>query len=279
MRSRYPCLTVTDTMDPRTLGSDDGGPPQPARRRGMAVLSGAGYVDRILTWGIEPNERAETLQERESDRFEHISDPDASMASVVARSVASSLSDVWYRFVGSETSALPLAAMFAIIGVGALADGFVSDIPPMHAFLNVVTGIGYLAMAAAGLRQPRKLKSAWLLPGLVLASSGTMGGAIVIPVTPEAGLFAWIVKAALVGVATGLAVVAVAFVRPGSGRVWIIRGGGILWGSALLMAVGAVGWTIADAPIESTRWSSLMVAFACVVGAAVIARLRNIEVA
>ena len=185
VRSRYSCLTVTDTIDSRTLGSDDGGSPPPARRRGTAVLLGAGYVDRALTWGLEPSERAETLRERESDRFELVADPDASMASVVARSVASSLSDIWYRFVGSETSALPLAVVFAIVGVGALADAFTSDIPPMHAFLNVVTGIGYLALAAAGLRQPRKLQRAWLLPGLGLASFGTMAGAIVMPVTPE----------------------------------------------------------------------------------------------
>ena len=73
--------------------------------------------------------------------------------------------------------------------------------------------------------------------------------------------------------------VAVTLIRPHFNRVWIIRGGTIIWGSALFMAVGAIGWTIADAPVYSTRWSSLMVAFACVVGAAVIARLRNIEVA
>ena len=80
------------------------------------------------------------------------------------------------------------------------------------------------------------------------------------------------------GVATGLAIVAVALLFPRSNRVWIVRGGTIIWGSALFMAVGAVGWTIIDAPIYSTRWSSLMVAVACVVGAAVIVRLRNIEV-
>ena len=78
--------------------------------------------------------------------------------------------------------------------------------------------------------------------------------------------------------ATGLAVVAVALMRPHFDRAWIIRGGKIIWGSALFMAVGAIGWTLVDAPIYSTRWSSLMVATACVVGAAFIARLRNIEV-
>ena len=201
------------------------------------------------------------------------------MTSVVVRSVRSSLADIWYRFVGGEASALPLAAVFAVVGVGALADAFTNGITPTLAGLNVVTGIGYLAMAAAGLRQPRKLQRAWLLPGLVLASIGTMAGAVALPLTAEAGLFGWFAKVALAGMATGLAVVAAALVRPHFDRAWIIRGGVIIWGSALFMAVGAIGWTIADAPIYSTRWSSLVVAFACVVGAAVIARLRNIEVA
>ena len=242
------------------------------------MLSWASCLDRALTWGLEPVERDEILHEREADRFEHVADPEASMASIVARSVWSSVADVWYRFVGAETSALPLAIMSAVVGVGAIVDAFTLGITPTLAGLNVVTGIGYVAMAAAGIRQPRKLQRTWLLPGLVLASFGTIAGAIMLPATAEAGLYGWVAKIALAGVGTGLAVVAVTLIRPHFNRAWIIRGGGIIWGSALIMAVGALGWTIADAPIYSTRWSSLMVAFACVVGAGIIARLRNIDV-
>jgi hypothetical protein len=249
------------------------------RPRGSCFLRCAASFDRALTWGLEPLERDEILREREADRFDHVADPDASIASVVTRSVLSAMADIWYRFVGAETSALPLAIVFGVVGVGALADAFTNGITPTIAGLNVVTGIGYLAMAAAGLRQPRKLQRTWLLPGLVLASIGTMAGALVLPPTSEAGLFGWVAKVALAGVATGLAVVAVTLVRPQFNRAWIIRGGVIIWGSALFMAVGAVGWTIADAPIYSSRWSSLMVALACVVGAALIVRLRDIEVA
>ena len=249
------------------------------RPRGWRFLRCAASFDRALTWGLEPLERYEILREREADRFEHSSDPEALMASVVARSVRSALADIWHRLVGTETSALPLAIVVGVVGVGALADAFTDGITPTLAGLNVVTGIGYLAMAAAGLRQPRKLERTWLLPGLVLASIGTMGGALALPPTLEAGIFGWFAKAALAGVAAGLAVVAVTLIRSQFSRAWIIRGGVIIWGSALFMAVGAVGWTIADAPIYSSRWSSLMVALACVVGAAVIARLRDIEVA
>ncbi len=258
---------------------DSGGPQWPVHRSETAVLSWGGYLDRALTWGLEPLERDEILHERAADRFEHLADPDSSISSVLARSIWSAVGDIWFRFVGVETSALPLAIVFAVVGIGALADAFSRGITPILAGLNIVTGIGYLAMAAAGLRQPRKLQRTWLLPGLVLASIGTMAGAITLPPTPEAGLFGWVAKIALAGVGTGLAVVAVTLIRPHFERVWIIRGGVIIWGSALFMAVGEVGWTIADAPIYSSRWSSLMVAFACVVGATVIARLRNIEVA
>jgi hypothetical protein len=243
------------------------------------VLSWASCVDRALTWGLEPVERDEILREREADRFEHVADPEASMASIVARSVWSAVADVWYRFVGAETSALPLAIVFAVVGIGALADAFTLGITPTLAGLNVVTAIGYLAMAAAGIRQPRRLQRTWLLPGLVFASCGTIAGAIILPPTAEAGMFGWVAKIALAGVGSGLAVVAVTLIRPHLNRAWIVRGGVIMWGSALFMAVGALGWTIADAPIYSSRWSSLMVAFACVVGAGVIARLRNIEIA
>jgi len=269
---------VTDTQDPRAIHNNDGGPSQPARREGAAFLSLASWFDRALTWGLEPTEREEILRERESDRYEHVADPDASMVSVMVRSAWSSMGDVWYRFVGAEASALPLAIVFAIVGIGALSDAFTAGNSQTVAAFNVATGIGYLALAAAGLRQPRKLQRAWLLPGLMLASIGTMAGAILMPVASSAGPFAWFAKAALAGVATGLAVVAVALALPHLDRVWITRGGMIIWGSALFMAVGAVGWTIIDAPIYSSRWSSLMVAVACVVGAAVIARLRTIEV-
>ena len=269
---------MTDIQDPRAIRNNDGGPSQPVRRDGAAVLSLAGWFDRALTWGLEPTEREEILRERESDRYEHVADSDASMVSVIARSAWSSVGDVWYRFIGAEASALPLAIVFAVVGIGAMTDALTTGIPRTHAAFNVVTGIGYLALAAAGLRQPRKLQRAWLLPGLMLASIGTMAGAILMPVASDAGPFGWFAKAALAGVATGLAVVAVALLFPRSNRVWIVRGGTIIWGSALFMAVGAVGWTIIDAPIYSTRWSSLMVAVACVLGSAVIVRLRNIEV-
>lgn len=269
---------MTDIQPSQTARSDGGGPASPVGRAGVIVLSWAGWFDRLLTWGLEPAERAEILSERESDRFEHIADPDASTTSIVTRSVWSSLGDVWYRFVGSDTSALPLALAFALIGIGAFADAFTSEISPVVAGFNVVTGAGYLALAAAGIRQPRKLQRVWLLPGLVLASIGTMSGAVVMPVATDAGPFALFAKVALAGVATGLAIVAVALMRPHFDREWIIRGGKIIWGSALFMAIGAIGWTVVDAPIYSTRWSSLMVAVACVVGAAVLARLRNIEV-
>ena len=269
---------MADIQDSRATRNDDGGPSEPVRREEAAVLSLASWFDRALTWGLEPGEREETLQERKSDRYEHVTDPDASMVSVMTRSLWSSLGDVWYRFIGTEASALPLAIVFAVVGVAALADAFTVGISQTVAAFNVVTGIGYLALAAAGLRQPRKLQRVWLLPGLLLASVGTMAGAILIPVASDAGPFAWFAKVALAGVATGLAVVAVALMFPRLDRVWITRGGTIIWGSALFMAVGAVGWAIIDAPIYSTRWSSLMVAFAAVVGAAVIARLRNIEV-
>ena len=274
----YACPAVTDIQDPRATRNDSGGPSRPLHREEAAVLSLANWFDQALTWGLEPGEREEILQERKGDRYEHVTDPDASMVSVMTRSLRSSLGDVWYRFIGTETSALPLAIVFAVVGVAALADAFTGDIPQTHAILNAVTGIGYLALAAAGLRQPRKLQRVWLLPGLLLASVGTMAGAILMPVASDAGPFAWFSKVALAGVATGLAVVAVALVVPRLDRVWITRGGTIIWGSALFMAVGAAGWAFIDAPIYSTRWSSLMVAVACVLGAAVIARLRNIEV-
>jgi len=248
------------------------------RRGGLTLVVGA-WVDRGLTWGLEPLEREEILREREADRFEHLSDPDSSMASVIARSVRSSLADIWYRLVGAEASTLPLSIAFAAIGVGAIADASTRGIAPILAIFSIVTGVGYLALAVAGLRHPRKLQRTWLLPGLVIASIGTMAGAIILPPMNEAGLFGWIAKIALAGGGTGLAVVAVALIRPRSDSAWMIRGGVIMWGSALFLAVGEIGVAIADVPIYSSRWSSLMVAFACVVGASVLARLRNIEVA
>jgi len=270
---------VTDIQDPRAIRNNDGGPSQPVRRDGAAVLSLAGWFDRALTWGLEPTEREEILRERESDRYEHVTDPDASMVSVVTRSVWSSLGDVWYRFVETEASALPLAIMFAIAGMGALVDTFTSDVSAMVGALQVITAIGYFALAAAGLRQPRVLQRVWLIPGLVLASFGTIAGAFVVPAAPNSGPFGWFFKLALAGLGIGLAIVAIALIRDGGSRKWIIRGGTVMWGSALVLAIGGIGWAIVDVPIYSTRLSSLMVAFAGVVGAAVITRMRNIEVA
>ncbi|MEN8114735.1 MAG: hypothetical protein ABFS21_10130 [Actinomycetota bacterium] len=247
--------------------------------RGACFLSCAERIDRMLTWGLDPEEREGILRERLADRYEHLTDLDATLGAVAARSIRSALADVWYRFMGGDISAFPVAAMFALIGLGALSDTLISDMPFLLVVFNAVTAAGFIAMAVAGFIRPRELKRAWLLPGAAMASIGSMGGAVLLPVTPDAALYDLFTKLSLGGVAVGLAVVAFSLASRTPNRTWFLKGGAILWSSALVFAVGQFGWAIAATPVYSTRSSTLMVALAAVVGAAVLSRLRHLPIA
>lgn len=262
------------TVDPNRTDSLDG----TSRHGGAVVLTWASRADRVLTWGLDPLEREDLLREREADRIDHFHDPEAAMFSLVVRSVRSAISDVWYRLFDNDPSALPLSFMFALIGIAALSDAFTSDFPPLLRLLDISTGVGFLAMAVGGFRRPRELHRSWILPGLVLASVGALGGAIAMPTGGGNAVFGWVNRVGFGAGAVGLAVIALALILAPASRTWVLRGGALIWGAAMLMAVGQIGWALMASPIYSTRGSSLTVAAASVVGAAVIGRTRHLPV-
>lgn len=242
------------------------------------VLTWASWADHALTWGLDPADREDLLRERETDRVDHLHDPEAAMFSLVVRSLRSAIADVWYRFFDNDASALPVSFVFALIGIAAISDAFTSDFPPLLHLLDISTGVGFLAMAVGGFRRPRELHRSWLLPGLVLASVGGLGGAIAMPTGGGSEVFGWVNKVGFGAGAVGLAVIALALIAAPASREWVLRGGALLWSAAMLVAVGQIGWALMASPIYSTRGSSLTVAAACVVGAAVVGRIRHLPV-
>ncbi|MEN8235764.1 MAG: hypothetical protein ABFR89_12675 [Actinomycetota bacterium] len=249
-----------------------------APRRHGCLLDWAARVDRVLTWGLDPDVRDELLQERAADRYDHLADPDASLSGVFARSLQSAFADLVYRFLGGDVSAVPIAVLFALIGFAAIADTLTSHLPVMLDIFNVTTGIGFLALAVAGFVHPRKLKRAWLLPGAVAVSIGAIAGAILLPVAPEAAMFDWIAKIGLGGGGLGFGLIAGSVASSTPNRVWYQRGGTVVWASGLFLGIGLFGWAIVSTPVYSTRASTLLVAVALVVGAALLSRLRHVPI-
>src|SRR5680860_1014323 len=131
------------TVDPNRRDSLEG----MNRRGGAVVLTWASWADRALTWGLDPADREDLLRERETDRVDHLHDPEAAMFSLVVRSLRSAIADVWYRFFDNDASALPVSFVFALIGIAAISDAFTSDFPPLLHLLDISTGVGFLAMA------------------------------------------------------------------------------------------------------------------------------------
>jgi len=270
------CLQETRPRSRMTSVNLDDSGGRAALPRDRCLMECAERMDRLLTWGLEPAEREDILRERLADRYDHLAD--APLSAVLFRSLRSALADLWYRLVGGDMSAIAVAAMFALIGFGALSDTFTSDMPLLLNAMNLFTALGFITMAVAGFVRPRALERAWLLPGVVLASIGSLGGAVALPVPPGAGLYDWFTKLALGGVAVGLAVVAVSLVPRTPTRSLFVKGGTILWSSAFVFAVGQFGWAIFAVPVYSTRSSSLMVAAAAVVAAAVLSRIRHLPI-
>lgn len=247
-------------------------------RSAARVLAWAGRADRALTWGMDPVEREDLLRERGSDRLDQLLDGDATVTHLAIRSLKSVVADIWYRFFESEASSVPLALMFLLVGIGALADAFTVDFPGPVRILDLSTALGFFTMAVAGFRRPHALHRKWLLPGLVLASVGAIGGAIAVPLEPGTEVLAIVNKGSFGIGGIGLAVIALALIPKRPSRTWVRRGGTLVWGAAVMLAVGQIGWVAIATPVYSTRSSSLIVGAAAVVGAAVIGRIRHMPV-
>jgi len=249
------------------------------RTFGGWILEGAAVVDRVLTWGIDPEIRDDLLMERAADRFDHIADPDASLASVLTRSIKSAFADLAYRFLGGEVSAVPVAILFAIIGLGSMADTMTSHLPAVVNGFNLLTGAGFLVLAMGGLAHPRELRRRWLLPGAVLVSIGAMAGAVMFPIENGSVMFDWLTRMALAGGGLGFALIAGSLMMPVPSRKWYRRGGLFIWGSGLFLGVGLLGLAVLAEPVYSTRASTFIIAIASIVGTALLGRLRFVPVA
>jgi hypothetical protein len=247
-------------------------------RRGAWVLRTGTRIDRALTWGLDPEERSALLQEREADRFDHMADPDTSIMAVVGRTGRSALADAGYLVLGGEVTAVPVAVMFAVIGLGAFWQAATADFEPILRMFNAILAVGLVAVAAAGLRRPRAIYRPWLLPALLIASIGTLGGAITIPIIAGTEVYDLANKGALVVVTIGFLVVAAAVVPSTVNRIWLIRGGVVLWAAALGNAIAQLGWGVVDAGTGTSRGASFMVAVGCVAGAVLLRRLRHVPV-
>ena len=258
-----------------TLGSAHGGD---HRHRGSWVLRAGAWIDRALTLGLEPEERAGLIQERGADRADHFADLDASVWAVAARTARSAVADIGYLILGGEATAIPVAVMFAIIGFGAFWQASTSEFSLFNRVFDGTLGVGLIAIAAAGLRCPRAIYRPWLLPAAVIAAIGTLGGTITIPIVAGTEIYDLANKGALAIVTVGFVLVALAVVPSTVNRTWLIRGGAVLWIAALGNAVAQVGWAVVDAGMQTSRGASVMVAVGCVVGAALLGRLRNVPV-
>lgn len=248
------------------------------RRPGAWVLLIGVWIDRALTWGLDPEERSSLLQEREADRFDHLADPDASIMAVAGRTARSAVADGRHLILGGEATAVPLAAMFAVIGLGAFWQTTTADFEPIVRTFDGILGVGLVAAAAAGLRRPRAMYRPWLLPAVIIASIGTLGGAVTIPIVAGTEVYDLANKGALLLVTIGFAIVALALVPSNVSRKWLVRGGAVVWIAALGNAIAQLGWGVVDAGTGTSRGATFMVAVGCVVGAALLARLRGIPV-
>jgi hypothetical protein len=246
--------------------------------RGKWVLRTGAWIDRALTWGLDPEERSALLHERGADRFDHLADPDASVMSVTGRTGRSAVADVGYLILGGEATAVPVAFMFAVIGLGAFWQAATADFEPIVRMFNAILAVGLVAVAAAGLRRPRAIYRPWLLPALLIASIGTLGGAITIPIVAGTEVYDLANKGALVVVTIGFLVVAAAVTPSTVNRIWLIRGGAVLWAAALGNAIAQLGWGVVDAGTGTSRGAAVMVAVGCVAGAVLLRRLRHVPV-
>jgi hypothetical protein len=254
-------------------------PPQKGRALRHCFLRCAEWADRALTWGLDPQTRAEILQERVADRYAHLADPDASIGAVAMRALRSALSDVGYRIFGHDDSAVPIGLVFALIGFGAFIHPLTSDMPFWAGIASHFTGAAFLFMGAVAIVSPRELPRVWLLPGLLVASAGTMGGALTLPASPGAVAVVDLTnRLGLAFVSVALLVLAMALMRPPVKRPLLNAGGAVLWAGALVMAVGQIGWAVLGAGFDATGGVGILVAAACIVGAAILSRLRDVPI-
>jgi hypothetical protein len=108
--------------------------------RGEWVLHAGAWIDRVLTWGLDPDEQSALLQERGADRFDHLADPDASVnrtwlirGGVVlwAAALGNAIAQVGWGVVDAGTGTSRGAAFMVAIGcvAGAVLLRRLRDVP------------------------------------------------------------------------------------------------------------------------------------------------------
>lgn len=248
------------------------------RRCSAAILALAGWIDRGLTWGSDPTERAEILRERHADRCDHLADPDATLTSVALRVVTSAFADLTHRILGDHTSAVPAGILSGLLGVGAAWLSIASHFPAVNRLSDAVVAVGFVGVAIVLLHRPRELDRIRLVPILIVVSVGTAGAAATLPVTTGVGIFDIATKVALATIAFGSVIIATALAQSPVNRRWLIRGGALLWIASLVLATGEIGWLVVRG-IDHSSAASLLIASGCILIAAVFGRLRHVAIA
>ena len=208
--------------------------------RAVAV---AGLLNRIGTWGLDPDIRRQTLDERTMDLNDQAADPSFGAKSIIlGRALRTFGSDFRYRITGDNQSAIPVALVFALIASGAFGYAFARE-PELHTVSHLLSGSGLLLISALFLYSPRAIRATGACLGSLVIAIGCTLGAASVPVYEETLVFDTATQIALGAIGVAFAAIAVGLRFARRKRVLEAAGLVVILGTALL-AFGELGWAI-----------------------------------
>ena len=243
-------------------------------------------VNRMLTWGMLPEERevflTETLADWEAMAKER---PGASIIWRTARGIPAT---VWIRLNRREITAMPAGIALTLVGAGCVAAATQTHVlpNPFRSYI-IVAALGLVLVGINFVRQPNMLTlSRYRLPA-ALGTIGFAGLAMFLPTAAhwpyEAPLVENVVidrgmQLSFVVIALGFSVLIVASLGP-SPAPWVRRSGLVLMLGVAMLALTVIAWGITMSPVDMTMTAaSLVVGLAALSFVHVLPRLRHLEI-
>lgn len=257
---------------------------------GRATLAGRFIlaIDRLLTWGMEPQVRERILAEQTADWHAMAGDEGQSSSQMLARQVRGIPHALWWRLTRRDVTTIPAGLALVVLAAAVALGLAVPDYPWDHRIGLLLVSLGMVFNARYFLSQPRRIVVAELRLPSLLIGAGLIAAAATFPqpgdfaeydpadvTTPLIDL---IMQIGLVTAGIGCLLIVAASFSERSRRL-VLSGGALVVLGNIQVALTEVAWGLWVARTDlAVALVALGVAFGAGFFAHMMLRLRRIEI-
>jgi hypothetical protein len=246
-------------------------------------------IDRMLTFGMDPDLRESMLAEQAADWEAMFEDERYGGGwRVAVRQLKGIPLALWWRLTRREVTGIPLAIGMTILAVATLFETSIPGYPLDHRLALMVLSLALAAGVWPLMRRPRQIVVTEWRPFAVLLGLAAVSAILTLPISDGWSRFdpeqTVLPACGLIGrIGMGIAVVGCVILFLASftekRRAGALVSGALIVVGALLVAATEIVWAVWMAPLDmSVTFIFLGMGFGTVLGAHMLFRLRNLEI-